>query len=477
VRIPNKACCKGHSAPGAAFCDAYFARSEAAIWKAARGLGGKSFMLAVLSWMESVTLRASVTILGGSGEQSARVQDYSRSFWLRPNVPYDALRGDPTQKKFHLAWGNVVEAQLASQRSVRGAHPQRMRMDEADEIEWRICEAARGQAMTKGDIPSHVVYSSTHQNADGTMTKLLMEAAQKGWPVFEWCYRETLEPHGWLTPAAMERYKQQVSAELWRVEVELGEPSPEGRAIMPECVEKMFSLANEKYAIEAGTKFRDDVNQYFEFEPPIAGAEYAHGVDWGKTGHETVIWTNRCDCYPIRMVAYEHLKEKPMPWMIERLMLRLRKYPGDGYHDATGVGTYHSDSFTEVIDDYLMVGKKRNDLFQNYITGIENNECTAPRVVSAYNAHKYARNRDLFTADQAEANGVPKGHPPDPLVAGAMAYAASLSARHPLSLSGSRSGAQAPLPGVANLPQNGPAQSPLRIATSLLAKREPTSTP
>ena len=24
-------------------------------------------------------------------------------------------------------------------------------------------------------------------------------AAEMGWPVSQWCYRETLEPHGWLT--------------------------------------------------------------------------------------------------------------------------------------------------------------------------------------------------------------------------------------------------------------------------------------
>jgi len=104
--------------------------------------------------------------------------------------------------------------------------------------------------------------------------------------------------------------------------------------------------------------------------------------------------------------------------MIERLMIRVRRYPGDAFHDATGVGTYHNDQFSEVVDDYVMVGKKRNDLFQNYITGIENSEVVGAAHRSAYHAHKFAKNRDLYTADQAEASGQSKGHPPDPLVAG-----------------------------------------------------------
>lgn len=451
IKLSRVSCCTGHVAPATAFCDAYFAKSDAAVWKAARGLGGKSFMLAALAWMESVTLRASVTVLGGSGEQSARVHEYTRGFWMRPQVPIDVLIGDTTQRKVRLAWGNVVEAQLASQRSVRGAHPQRLRVDEADEVEWRICEAARGQAMGKGDIKSHVVYSSTHQNADGTMTKLLQEAAQKGWPVFEWCYRETLEPHGWLTQLAMERYRRQVSAELWRVEVELGEPSPEGRAILPECVEKMFGQMGgayvrrgERYDFGVGEAIRDVEGEYYEFEAPLPDASYAGGIDWGSKQDETVIVTLRTDVMPMRLVAYEHLTRRPMPFMIERAQVRVRRFPGMYLHDATGVGTWQADFFEEYIDNYVMTPVKRNDLFQTFITGVESSEVVSPKLLSFYHALKYAKNRDLYTQDVADAHGVKKGHPPDALVAGAMAYMASTNARHPLRIGGSTT--TAPLP-------------------------------
>lgn len=434
IRLSRVGCCAGHTAPAQAFCDAYFARSPWMVWKAARGVGGKSYMLAALAWMESVTLRASVSVLGGSGAQSKRVQDYVTAFWLRPNVPHNALKGDPTAIKTHLMWGNTIEAQTASQTSVRGAHPERLRVDEADEVEWKLVDAARGQAMNRGDVLSNVVFSSTHQNADGTMTRLMREAAEQGMPIYEWCWRENMAPNGWLTEVAKERYRATVSAALWRVEVELGEPSPEGRAIVPECVEAMFSLASENPRIIASKDYRDPEGTYYEFEPPLTGAAYATGIDWGAKGDETVIWTNRCDCYPIRLVAYEHLTRRPMPWMIERAMARMRRYPGEAYHDATGVGTYHADSFTEVIDDYLMVGKKRSDLFTNYITAIERGELRAPRIMSAYHQHKYVKNRDLFTAEESRASGEPRGHPPDAFVAGAMAYQASLSARHPLAL-------------------------------------------
>lgn len=420
ITIPDARVCPHHATPWEAFCNAYFAETPWAVWKAARGLGGKSYLLAVLGWMEAVTLQSSVNILGGSGEQSERVHEYLRQFWMRPNAPVAALASDPSRRETRLAWGNSVKAQLASARSVRGSHFPRLRVDEADEVEWGILESARGQPMDKDGVGSHIVFSSTHQYADGTMTRLLREAAEQGQPIFTWCYKETLAPHGWLTEASMARFRATVSKELWRVEVELGEPSPEGRAVLPEKVEAMFQ----------GPEERDPEGQAHELEPPAAGAVYATGADWGKQD-ETVIWTWRTDVYPMRLVAYAHYQRRPMPWMIEQLMERLRRYRGDAFHDATGVGTWHSDQFTEPCEDYVMVGKKRADLFMNYITAIERGEVVAPRrLLSAYHAHLYCRNKDLFSeqeaAQQAELGGGRKGHPPDPFVAAALAYAAAL---------------------------------------------------
>ena len=70
VRIPAVACCPEHVAPAQAFCDAYFSRASVAVWKASRGFGGKSTLLALLALTEAITLQADVTVLGGSAQQS-----------------------------------------------------------------------------------------------------------------------------------------------------------------------------------------------------------------------------------------------------------------------------------------------------------------------------------------------------------------------------------------------------------------------
>ena len=414
VRIPDVQVCPGHSTPWRAFTDAYFARSPVSVWKGARGLAGKSFLLATLAWIEAVTLRSSVSILGGSGDQSERVHDYLRTFWLRPAAPSLALSSDPAKRRTRLVWGNRIEAQTASQRSVRGAHPERLRLDEVDEMAWKIFESALGQPMGRGDVLSQTVASSTHQYPDGTMTKILRMAVERNWSVHEWCWRETVAPHGWLTPEEVDRKRATMTAESWRVEVELGEPSPEGRAIMVEAVDAMF----------VGAERRVTDWEYVELEAPVPGAIYATGCDWAKELHQTCIVTTRVDCNPMRLVAYERGNRKPWPWMIDRLMTRVKHYPGEAYHDRLGVGGVVRDDFTEAVEDYEMVGKRRNDLFLNYIASIERNEYRAPRLASLYNAHKFVTNDDLFGS----------GHPPDEFVACALAHQAALLVRNPVGL-------------------------------------------
>lgn len=200
--IPRVAVCDGHCAPFTAFADAYFARSPIAIWKASRGLGGKSELLGHLSITEAVTLAGNISVLGGSASQSQTVHAATTRAWYSSLSPRYMLAKDPTQYYTHLTNGAVIKALMASQTSVRGPHPLRLRMDEIDEMDLDILEAAQGQPMdvtrrVYDDVDgvfryetvhaAQTVMSSTHQYPDRTMTAMLKRARASGWPVYEWC--------------------------------------------------------------------------------------------------------------------------------------------------------------------------------------------------------------------------------------------------------------------------------------------------
>ena len=69
--------------------------------------------------------------------------------WKSPTAPREYLVGDPGREKQEFIWGNKVLALTASQASVRGLHPARMRIDEADEMKMSIFESALGQPQSQ----------------------------------------------------------------------------------------------------------------------------------------------------------------------------------------------------------------------------------------------------------------------------------------------------------------------------------------
>jgi hypothetical protein len=188
-RIPRTRVCPNHQAPFEAFADAYFARTPVSIWEASRGFGGKSAMLAVLVLTEALTLACGITILGGSGAQSQNVHRATDQAWAHPNAPRKALRNS-TMFDTSLHNGAWIRSLTASETSVRGPHPQRLRLDEIDEMKQSILESAQGQPMMDKRVPgvqTQTVMSSTHQHPDGTMTAMLKRAKEMEWGVFCWC--------------------------------------------------------------------------------------------------------------------------------------------------------------------------------------------------------------------------------------------------------------------------------------------------
>lgn len=436
VTIPNTQVCPNHVPPFRVFADAYFARYPTIILKGSRGLAGKSWTLAALANTMAVGLNAQVTILGGSGAQSLNVHNASKLMWEYHNAPSHLITGEPTKFDTTLESKAWIHSLMASQRSARGPHPQRLILDEIDEMDLDILEAAQGQTMVgkqglqKG-IETCTVMSSTHQYANGTMTEMLERAKdpERGWKVYEVCYRENTNPiDGWLTQDEVERKKREIAKLMWETEYELGEPSIEGRAIDGDAVERCFTGPVDEtenwidptivaILVEAEEAERTRRPGY---RRPVL--KFVTGVDWAKEQDKTVVTTFLIEPNGIwRCVAWSTFNRQPWPTMVAKAEERLRRYGGGFAHDATGLGNVISDYFdpdlrrryNRVFADYVMgSGRARMDLFSNYISAIENGSISYPRISAAYRDHKYVTWDDLFGS----------GHPPDSVVAGAIAW-------------------------------------------------------
>lgn len=362
-------------------------------------MGGKSYLLALLGHCEADILAADVTILGGSGEQATRVVEYVQKF-----------SGDEqnTQRRTVYASGGRVTALMASSKSARGPHPQRMRLDEVDEMELAILDAAMGQPMASQTVAKQTVMSSTHHYPDATFTEVLKRAAEKGWKLYEWCWKETSAgPDGWLTNAEIESKRGEVTDAMWKAEYDLQEPSPEGRAILPEAVDACFKKELGQHPGELG---REVI-----LEEPEDGATYATGADWAKKKDFTIIDTLRTDVRPMRRVAWSRLGRMAWPSMISKFDDRVKRYPGPACHDATGLGDVVGDYQSVNAEGVVLTGQTRSDVFTKYIAAIENGTIQSAFIRYCESEHRYCTNEDLMGS----------GHPPDSFVAGAMAYRAS----------------------------------------------------
>lgn len=410
VSFPTQAVCPGHVSPWQVFCDAYFARYPLMILKGSRALAGKSFLLSTLGLTEAATLGCDVNILGGSGEQAKRVHDYMQDHWRFRRAPRALLASDPTKRETILTNGAKIQALMASQASVRGPHISRLRIDEAEDAPLTLIEGALGQPMSLKGVTAQTLISSTHHVPNGTMTELLKRAGAKNWTVAEFCYRETLQPHGWLHSSEVELKQSMMTAAQFAVECEMQQPSAEGRAILPGAVERAFPL-------EMGVYEEDRL----ELEPPASGATYAHGADWARKEDWTVIPTLRTDERPMRLIAYERMQRLPWPVMIAAFDGRLARYGGTAAHDGTGIGDVVDAHITESADAVILSGRTRTDLLSEYIAALERGEIIMPRIRSLYDAHRYASVNDVYGS----------GHLPDEICAMALAYRASKTAPAP----------------------------------------------
>lgn len=416
--IPRTAVCKGHTSPFQALADAYFARHPISIWKASRGLGGKSRTLAVLGLTEAALHGCEVSILGGSGAQSLNVHAATSSAWHWHAAPKALLSSPPTKFDTVMSNGGHLRTLMASQNSVRGPHPPRLRMDEIDEMDLPILEAALGQPMRQpnymGDIvETQTVMSSTHQYPDKTMSAMLKRAKQSGWPVYHWCFRETSNAtDGWLTADEIARQKSVIPEHMWRTEFELQEPAFEGRAIDTDAVDRAF---DPSYGTFTGDKP--------VLSDPMEGSHYITAADWAKERDMSIVGTFDISQTPWVCVAWQKMNRLPWPIMVGKAIAQWQTFGGKFVHDATGVGSAVADIIKDqaaphlhrdIIDFVMTAGRQRQALFTEYVSAIEQGDIKYPRIEYAYDEHRYVVVDDLYG----------RGHPPDSIIVGALAWSA-----------------------------------------------------
>lgn len=187
IHIPYQPVCEDHQSPGQAFCDAFFNRTPMALWWASRA-SFKSFGTGLLTVLDTLRYdQCETTILAGSEEQGRQVYNAAHTHIYESNL--DKLFRLRAQRSTAMN-GSQFTILTASPKSVRGPHPQRLKLDEVDEIPEEIYAAAVNQPMEKHGVPMQMLMTSTMHRVGGMMADIVDRAPDTGMAIYKWCYKE-----------------------------------------------------------------------------------------------------------------------------------------------------------------------------------------------------------------------------------------------------------------------------------------------
>ena len=196
VTIPVHAVCAGHTALFDLFARQFLERPSLALWHGPRG-SGKSYLSAIETHLTSrFNPRHSTRILGGSLSQSEQIYEALQEAIHDGRGEY-ASDADTLARllKSEVVYrnGSNVSLLAASPTSVRGPHVPSLKLDEVDEIDPEIREAAMGMAMEKRGCRSSVLMTSTWHRVAGPMAELMERGLNGAFPVDTFCIFEALE--------------------------------------------------------------------------------------------------------------------------------------------------------------------------------------------------------------------------------------------------------------------------------------------
>ncbi len=157
--------------------------------------GSKTFLFGGLdSWVKSCSRdRFETRILGGSLDQSILSYEAMKIFRDETDPKNSRIDGDILQSKTTFLNKSKVSILAASIKSVRGPHPQCLKLDEVDEIEPAVYNAALSQPLSKFGHESVLGMFSTNHNIMGQMDKALAKAEDSGQSIYKYCIWECIE--------------------------------------------------------------------------------------------------------------------------------------------------------------------------------------------------------------------------------------------------------------------------------------------
>lgn len=205
-KIPWQPVCDCHQSPFQWLADAFFERKERTLTRGSRD-SGKTRMYAILDLLNSHFKPGCFTTHVGSTETQSKdgyaylsgtAEKHGKPGMVRREPLNSYLADEPMMERTVWTNGSLVRILTGgSSQSVSGPHPQKAVLDEVDHWRFDILNTALLMPRSENNILSQVHLASSQYNSFGTMAGLMVEAAQRGFTLYEWCLFDVMQrcPH------------------------------------------------------------------------------------------------------------------------------------------------------------------------------------------------------------------------------------------------------------------------------------------
>lgn len=194
VKIPNKKVCKNHHSPFEIIADLFFERVDNAVIMGNRS-GGKTFLIVgILNFLNLVfKSNYSITTAGSIKEQAVEGYKHLKSlmknnWWLGNRVI------ETIQSRTRFINDSELEITVATMQGFNSKHPNILIVDEFDLItDWQVIEECFSMSCSKNGYLPQTIFLSTRKSSTGSMNKIMTEAKERGFKVYQFCIWEVSE--------------------------------------------------------------------------------------------------------------------------------------------------------------------------------------------------------------------------------------------------------------------------------------------
>lgn len=172
--------------------DTFFDRVTDCIVLGNRG-SAKTVTFATMLFIEAIHKPGiELAHLGAIEDQAKRCYRYFRKM-TDHQLFAGLLAKQPTATRAEFVNGSSVEILVGTMAGVNGPHPARAQIDEVELIDWPIMQEAFNMARSAKGYPGATRLTSTRKRTAGTMQRLLDEAEQRGFKIYQWNLWDTIE--------------------------------------------------------------------------------------------------------------------------------------------------------------------------------------------------------------------------------------------------------------------------------------------